>query len=237
MKHYYDGQRMIDLRHGDSIQIMQDLIDEGVQVDVIITDPPYKVITGGRTNAEAPKGILASNTQLMKTIPEFKDWLPLAYKLLKPDTHIYIMTNFHELYNMMTEVKNAGFEMHNLLVWEKNTSTPNRWYMKNCEYTIFARKGDIKTINNPSSKTVHRFTNPTGKEHPAEKPVDLMEYYITNSTNTNDIVLDPFMGTGTTGVASKNTDRRFIGIELEKDYYNIAQNRVKNTNRLESFMV
>lgn len=225
----------VDLRHGDSIEIMQHLIDEGVQVDVIITDPPYKVITGGsnKNNTKSPKGILTANTQLMKTIPDFKDWLPLAYKVLKSDSHIYIMTNFHELYNIMTEVKNAGFEMHNLLVWEKNTCTPNRWYMKNCEYTIFARKGKAKAINNPSSKTVHKFNNPTGKKHPAEKPVDLMKHYITNSTNTNDIVFDPFMGIGSTGVASKNTGRQFIGIELEKNYYDIAEDRIKNVQRLD----
>lgn len=223
------------IRLGNSITVMDELIDEGVQVDVIITDPPYKVITGGRTNAEAPKGILASNTQLMKEIPPFDQWLSRCYNILKPDSHIYIMTNFHELYSMMSEVKNAGFEMHNLLVWEKNTSTPNRWYMKNCEYTIFARKGNIKTINNPSSKTVHHFTNPTGKIHPAEKPVELMEYYITNSTKENDIVLDPFMGTGTTGVACKNTYREFIGIEIDKEYYDIAMNRVENTTRLDKF--
>lgn len=219
----------MDLRHGDSIEVMHQLIKDGVKVDLVVTDPPYKVITGGsnENKANAPQGILTPNKQLMKTIPDFKDWLPLVYKLLKPDSHVYIMTNFHQLYSMMKEVKDAGFNMHNLLIWEKNTCTPNRWYMKNCEYTIFARKGKAKRINNPSSKTVHMFTNPVKKDHPAQKPVELMEFYITNSTSKNDIVLDPFMGTGTTGVASKNTDRRFIGIELDKTYYEIAEHRIR----------
>jgi site-specific DNA-methyltransferase (adenine-specific) len=216
-----------DLFFGDSCEIMKRLISEGKLVDVIITDPPYKVITGGRSDTGGCSGILNANKQLMRKIPEFKDWLPLCYDILKPDTHAYFMVNFFELYNLMTEVKGAGFEIHNLLIWEKNSMTPNRWYMKNCEYIIFARKGKSKSVRNPSSKTVHKFQNPTHKVHPAEKPIDLMKHYISNSTDLGELVLDPFMGTGTTGVAAKQLQRSFIGIEIEEDYFKIAKDRIE----------
>ena len=100
--------------------------------------------------------------------------------------------------------------------------------MKNCEFTLFFKKGKAKTINNPSSKMVHKFNNPTGKKlHPTEKPVDLMEMYVLNSSNKSDLVLDPFMGSGSTGIACINTGRSFIGIELDEKYFNIAKERIK----------
>ncbi len=65
------------------------------------------------------------------------------------------------------------------------------------------------------------------KEHPTEKPIELMKLYIENSSNENDTVLDPFMGSGSTGVACKNTNRNFIGIELDENYFNIAKKRIE----------
>ena len=100
--------------------------------------------------------------------------------------------------------------------------------MKNCEYTLFFRKGKAKYINDiGGSKTVHSFNNIIGnKLQPTQKPIDLMEFYINNSTNENDIVLDPFMGSGSTLVACKNLRRNGIGIELYEVIYNIALTRV-----------
>lgn len=99
--------------------------------------------------------------------------------------------------------------------------------MKNCEYVLFLRKGKAKYINNISSKTVHKFNNIKGsKLHPTEKPIDLLEFYISNSSQEDDIVLDPFMGSGSTGVACKNLSRQFIGIEIDEKYFKIANKRI-----------
>ena len=101
--------------------------------------------------------------------------------------------------------------------------------MKNCEYVILARKGFAKSINNPSSQTVHNFDNIIGnKQHPTEKPVDLMKLYVGNSSQVGDTVLDPFMGVGSTGVACKELGRNFIGVELDKQYFDIAESRIVN---------
>ena len=156
-----------------------------------------------------------------------EDWFPELYRVLKQDSHCYIMTNTINLETYLRVSRETGFQLHNVLVWRKNNATPNRWYMKNAEYILFLRKGKAKKINKLGSKTVHEINNIIGnKNHPTEKPVKLMELYIENSSKVNDIVLDPFMGTGATGVACKNLGRQFIGIEIDNHYYEIAKQRI-----------
>lgn len=220
---------MIDLKMGDALEILKTIPNESI--DCVVTDPPYKIITGGDSNGKnsvRPKGILKGNRELMRTVPKFSEWLPELFRVLKDGTQNYIMVNSSNLLKMANEIEKAGFKIQNFLVWQKNNCTPSQFYMKNCEYTIFFRKGKSKYINDiGGSKTVHSFDNIIGnKVHPTEKPIDLMEFYINNSTNENETVLDPFMGSGTTGVACKNLNRDFIGIEMQQDYFNIASERV-----------
>ena len=227
MKEYYKTE-LGTLYQGDCLEVMDGLIKEGIKVDAIITDPPYKVITGGKNGTKGkPSGILTKNKQLMGVIPEFSDWLPKVFKLLNNDSHAYFMINMLNLKDLMITVEDAGFHIHNVLVWKKNNATPNKWYMKNCEYIVFCRKGKSKFINNCGSKVVECFDNPRNKIHPTEKPIGLMELYVSNSTKENEVVFDPFMGSGTTGVAAKNLNRNFIGIEMNETYFEIAKNRIE----------
>ena len=110
--------------------------------------------------------------------------------------------------------------------------------MKNCEFVIFCRKGKAKYINNiGDSKTVHEFNNISGKKvHPTEKPIELMKFYIENSSEENDTVLDPFMGSGSTGVACVNTFRNFIGFEIDENYFNIATKRIEEAQELNELL-
>tara|TARA_R110000787_G_scaffold3693_1_gene14254 strand:- start:556 stop:1257 length:702 start_codon:yes stop_codon:yes gene_type:complete len=222
---------MIDLKIGDALEILKTIPSESI--DCVVTDPPYKIITGGDSNGKnsiRPKGILKGNRELMRTVPKFSEWLPELFRVLKNGTQNYVMVNSSNLLKMANEIEKAGFKIQNFLVWHKNNCTPSQFYMKNCEYTIFFRKGKSKYINDiGGSKTVHSFNNIIGnKVHPTEKPTPLMEFYIKNSTNENDIVLDPFMGSGSTGLACKNTNRSFIGIEMQEDYFEIAKNKIEN---------
>lgn len=221
-----------ELYNGDCLEIMKKIPDKSV--DCVITDPPYRTISGGNKSEKWKSGyassVLYKNDGKIFDNNDIKisDWVKECYRVLKDGTHAYFMTNLLNLSEMLIEVKKCGFDIHNLLVWEKNTCNTNRWYMKNCEYVLFVKKGPAKTINNPSSKTVHIFNNPVGnKLHPTEKPVGLMELYVSNSTNCGDVVLDPFMGSGTTGVACKHLNRNFIGIELDKKYFEMAKNRIE----------
>ena len=207
-----------------------DLEDESI--DLIITDPPYKTITGGDSdgiNSKRPKGMLDGNRKLFKYQKlEIKSWMSELYRVLKNGSHCYIFTNALNMKEMLNESEKAGFKLHNILVWEKNNCTPSQYYMKNCEYILFLRKGKAKYINEiGNSKTVHKFNNIIGKKlHPCEKPIDILKMYINNSSNKNDVVLDPFMGSGSTLVACKELNRNYIGYEIDKQYFDIAQKRI-----------
>lgn len=196
--------------------------------DLVVTDPPYKTITGGDNNGAnsvRPAGMLSGNRRLFsyQNTIKFSEWLPEVYRVLKEGTHCYIFTNSLNMKDLLIESENVGFKLHNILVWEKNNCTPSQFYMKNCEYVLFLRKGKAKWINNiGSSKTVHHFDNVRHKEHPTEKPVDLLKFYIANSSHEGDVVLDPFMGCGSTGIACNELNRRFVGIEIDKEYYDKA---------------
>lgn len=204
-------------------------------VDLVVTDPPYKTITGGDSdgkNSTRPKGMLSGNRKLFAHQNNIKpsQWIPELFRVLKEGSHCYIFTNHLNMKDMLIESEKAGFKLHNILVWEKNNCTPSQFYMKNCEYILFLRKGKAKWIRNiGGSKTVHQFQNIIGKKvHPTEKPVELMQYYVENSSSDGELVLDPFMGSGPTGVACLNSDRDFIGIELDEEYFRIAKDRIEN---------
>jgi site-specific DNA-methyltransferase (adenine-specific) len=224
----------IQLIHGDCIQLLKSIDTESI--DLIVTDPPYKIISGGDSggkNSIRPKGMLSGDRKIMKIIPKFSEWLPECFRVLKNGSHAYFMVNSSNLLELANEVVLSGFKIHNFLVWEKNNCTPSQFYMKNCEYIIFCRKGKAKWINDiGSSKTVHKFDNILGKKiHPTEKPTDLLEYYIANSSNIGDMILDPFAGSGSAGVACKKLKRSFLGIEIDADYYRIAKSNLESTNK------
>lgn len=205
---------------------------DDASVDVIVTDPPYRTISGGSDATslahKRPAGMLAKNDGRIFAHNDvaFSSYLPDLFRVLKSPGHMYLMLNFLNLEAGLAEVRAAGFEVHNLLIWQKNNATPNRWYMKNVEYVVFARKGPARAINNRGAKTCHAFGNVRGKTHPTEKPVALMEHYILNSSQPGDVVLDPFMGTGATGVAALKNGRRFIGAEIDPAYFETASKRL-----------
>lgn len=218
----------IKLKQGDSLELLKEIPD--CSIDLIVTDPPYRCISGGRAGKRnQPSGILTKNDGKLFDHNNVKasDFFPELYRVLKDDAHCYVMVNLLNLQDFMNAAFQAGFKIHNLLIWRKNNVTPNRWYMKNCEFTLFLYKGRAKPIRNCGSKQCHDFSNIVGrKQHPTEKPVELMEYYLLNSSCENDIVLDPFMGSGSTAVACVNTGRHFIGMELDQKYFDIAANRI-----------
>ena len=201
-------------------------------IDLVVTDPPYKTITGGNNNgkySKRPCGMLSNNTKLFAHQKiSISDWMPQIFRVLKNGSHCYIFSNALNLREMLNESDEAGFKLHNLLVWQKNNCTPSQYYMKNCEYILFLRKGKAKWINDiGGSKTVHQFNNIIGEKlHPCEKPTELLKMYIQNSSNETDIVLDPFVGAGSTMLAAIELNRRYIGYEIDENYYEITKNRI-----------
>lgn len=212
---------------GDCRGVLKQLPD-GI-FDLLVTDPPYHTITGG-DSGNRPKGMLSGNRVLFthQNDIEISEWMGDVFRVLKDGSHAYVMTNALNMKEMLVESEKVGFKLHNILCWEKNNLTPSQYYMKNCEYVLFLRKGKAKYINNiGESRTVHKINNIIGKKtHPCEKPVELLKIYILNSSKEGDIVFDPFMGTGSCGVACLRTKRRFFGIERDHDFYGIATKRL-----------
>lgn len=220
------------LYNKDCMEVMRNMPTGSV--NVVVTDPPYKVISGGKPHKKGqPSGMLSKNDGKIFTYNDIKpeDWIPEVYRILKEGSHCYIMTNTLNMERYLRICRECGFGLHNILCWHKNNVTPSRWYMKNCEFTLFLRKGKAKTIKNVGSKMIHEFDNIIGnKAHPTEKPVELMKFYIANSCNIGDVVFDPFCGSGSTLIAAKQLGCSYIGCEIDPEYYIIANNRLKEVS-------
>lgn len=216
----------------DAREVMAKLKSESF--DLLVTDPPYKTISGGNKAKGAPKGMLSKNDgRIFKHNDiKFSEWLPEAYRLLKPGAQAYIFTNLLNLKEVWEEAEKAGFKVHNLLVWEKNNATPNRWYMKNHEYVLYLYKkgmGQPVSIKDCGCKTVHQFDNIVGdKLHETEKPVDLLRMYIRNSCPVNGWVLDPFAGSASTLISSLLEKVRCFTIEIDEKYTDADMSRIKD---------
>jgi site-specific DNA-methyltransferase (adenine-specific) len=137
------------------------------------------------------------------------------------------MVNARNLKELQQKAEDVGFIFQQLLVWDKGNSTPNKYYLNSLEFILMLRKGGAKNINNLGTSNLLRIPNIIGdKTHPTEKPVDLWEVLIKNSSEPGDTVLDCFMGTGSSGIACKKLGREYIGIEIDKKYYDISSNRL-----------
>lgn len=198
-------------------------------VDMILTDPPYRVISGGNKNPDAPVGVLAANDG---RIFEHNDidvtqYAADLFRVLKSPGHLWMFINEKNRVRFETELCRVGFVTHFLGGWIKNTCTPNRWGMKNVEPVLMMRKGPARAFYNCGVKQFESCDNIVGdKVHPTEKPVRLLERYLSASTAPGDVVLDPFMGSGSTGVACAAAGRDFIGFEIDPVYYGVACRRI-----------
>jgi DNA modification methylase len=226
----------IQIHHGDCMGVLADMPDNSV--DLIVTDPPYRVVSGGSnselarrsTAREGNNNMLAKNDGRIFDHNDIKptEYLPELYRVLRPGRDAYVMTNNITLLPLLTAAKEAGFKFHGLLVWVKNNSTPNRWYLKNLELTCYFYKPPARAIRDMGSKQAFFCNNvpPRDKQHPTQKPLALMDHYIRNSSDEGWIVFDPFMGSGSTGVAAVQAGRKFIGVEKSPEYFAVAENRL-----------
>lgn len=158
---------------------------------------------------------------------KFSEWLSEVYRVLKNGTHAYIMVNGRNMAELQAEAEKCGFKFVNLLVWEKNNAIANRYYMYKCEFILLLRKGKARTINHPGTANVFHINNISGKKlHPAQKPEELIRLLIENSSNVGDVILDPFMGVGTTCIVCSKINRHYIGFDIDERYFKIAKERL-----------
>lgn len=211
---------------------------ESESVDLIVTDPPYKLTSRGTSGSMGGAfwtGDLAKSGKVFKSgSADISDWIGQCYRVLKNGTHIYIMVNDQNLTHYLNQIKNSNFEFVKTLVWVKPNKICGRWYMTQKETIILARKGEQRPINNAGTSDViftpnfKKLKSDGANLHDTEKPVDLMQTVIENSTNSGEVVLDPFAGIGAFAIACINTNRNYIGFELDKHYCDIATERIES---------
>lgn len=218
----------------DCLEGMKRIPDDSI--DLVCTDVPYKLTSRGSSGTmsgywageKARKGLVFDNNDI-----EIEDYLPELYRILKDGTHCYIMCNQSNLPHFMEVINNSEFKFIKCLIWDKGNKICGRFYMNCFEYIIMLRKGRERPINNCGTGDILRIPNKKTKGidgkniHDSEKPIDLMNILIQNSSDDGDIVIDPFMGSGTTAIAAIRTKRNFIGFELQKEYFDIANKRIK----------
>ena len=220
------------LINGDCILEMDKLIKKKVMVDLIITDPPY--LMNYKTNSRK-KTHKFTTTILNDDNPRLiEDMVKRCFKLLKDGGAFYCFCNDIKI-DFFKQTIEKYFQIKNILVWEKNNGTMGDLkgsYRKSAEFIIFAVKGR-HILNGKRDKDVLHFKRvPSSKlVHQNQKPLKLIMYLITKSSKKGDTVLDCFMGSGTTCVASKKLLRNFIGIELDDTYFKIAKKRVEVLNK------
>lgn len=211
------------LYNGDCLEVMDRLIADGVTVDSIITDPPYGM--SFQSNYREVKHSLIKNDNSLEWL---EDFAKRCYSLSKDNTAHYIFCSFHNI-DIFKQAFEKEFVVKNILVWEKNNTSMGDLkgnFAPKIEFILFLHKGR-RLINGKRTPNIFKFSRTKNELHPTQKPVDLMSHLIEKFTDEGQTVLDPFMGSGTTGVACKQTNREFIGIELDKDYFEIASNRIQ----------
>ena len=228
---------MIKLYNDDCLKVLKTIPDKSI--DLIVTDPPYKLTARGSSGTmggywkdiKAKKGTVFDNNNI-----SFNDYINELYRVLKDDSILYIMCNNKNLRELLNVSIDAGFKFVKNLIWEKGNKICGKYYMGCYEYIALFRKGKDKPINNCSTPDILKVPIKKLKDinnknlHDTEKPIELMKILIENSSNNNDIVFDPFMGIGSSGIASKELNRNFIGIEIDEKYFNIAKERMGNIN-------
>lgn len=217
------------LYHADCREVLPTL--SGIKC--LLTDPPYRVTSGGFGDLEGGfsgwiKDAYNNSGEIVTCDIEWHEWLNLIPATLSDDAQAYIFSNDRNLGTARLAAEDAGLKFHRLLVWDKRAALPNRWYQQTCEFVLFMRTGRAYMIANPSTKSLISLFQRDESDHPTEKPVDLCRIYIENSTSPGDAVLDPFMGSGTTGVAAAMSGRKFVGIEFEQKWFDVACERIAN---------
>lgn len=226
-------------------------------IDLAILDPPYYIENMKKKLADQSIRRSSRNSVFhaewdfkFETLDNYKEWTRLLLielqRVLKPKAQTYLFMSYHHLDWMITMVKEVGFRFYKPLIWYKPDVMglfPNQY---GCNYEPFlwfskrGKEGKHKNHIGCAQRDVMMFYSTNIKYrkeadfHPTPKPVQLIRQLIKNSSDEGDVVLDCFMGSGTTAVASKNTGRQFLGCELNPEYVATCEKRLtqKNLNTL-----
>lgn len=244
--YYQSKDKNFCLYQGNSIQVLGQLKE---QVDMIFADPPYFLSNGGikiqgRRMVSVDKGDW-DKADSLEYIDKFnQEWIDACNPLLKDNGTIWVCGTFHNIYSVEKCLKNAGFQIINIITWQKSDPTPT-WgelhFNFSSEYIIWARKNPkskhyfnyelMKELNGGvlmpdvwKLPTVGMWEKTCGK-HPTQKPLRLLYRIVLASTRVGEVILDPFAGSCTTGIAANLLGRKFVGIDKSEDYLNLGIKR------------
>lgn len=223
------------LHQGDCLDALRGL--QPGAVDAIVTDPPY--CSGGRQQAGARNTVSKSDRQdaawfigdNMGTDTYLWFMREVARECARISTAgapAYVFTDWRQLTTIVTAWESVGWTYKSLIVWDKNRGgAMGSWWRNNHEFVCAFVKGKARPLSSASFFNTWRGTKPQGGAHPTEKPVELMRYLVSSITPAGCTVLDPFAGSGTTGVAALLEGFKFIGIEQDGEYVRIARERLQ----------
>lgn len=237
----YQTERIIkddyELYLGNAYTMFKELKRNKIKVNHIITDPPYNISQNNNfsTMRKPRKGVDFGEWD--KNF-DLYNWISDYAEILDKNGSMIIFCSYRFISYIIDKLEKSGMIVKDTLIWKKSNPMPrniDRRYVQDTEFAVWAVKKNSKWIfNKPEEKSYLRSCFETsivsGKEktiHPTQKSLKLMESIIKIHTNENDVILDPFMGSGSTGVAALKNNRKFIGIELEKEYFTIANSRLE----------
>lgn len=250
IKYYYEKDNF-KLIQGDSFKILKNISPNSI--DMIFADPPY-FLSGDGITCNAGKMVSVKKGEWDKKIDikekhKFnKQWIRLCKNILKDNGTIWISGTMHNIYSIGMALEEEGFKIINNITWKKLNPPPNiscRAFTHSTETILWAKKNNfkhkfnyniMKELNNGKQmKDVWEtsLTKPSEKKcgkHPTQKPIELLEKIILSSTDENDLILDPFNGSGTTGIVANRLNRKYIGIEIEKEYLDLTIRRKESEN-------
>lgn len=245
---YYYNKDNFKLILGDSLKKLKKI--EPQSIDMIFADPPY-FLSGNGISCSGGKMVSVNKGDWDKKISieekhKFnRKWIRLCYKILKDNGTIWISGTMHNIYSIGMALEQEGFKIINNITWKKLNPPPNiscRFFVHSTETILWAKK-DLKqakhTFNYELMKELNggkqakdvwemSLTKPSEKKcgkHPTQKPEKLLEKIILSSTNEEDLILDPFNGSGTTGIVANKLNRKYIGIDKEKEYLDLTIKR------------
>jgi DNA (cytosine-5)-methyltransferase 1/site-specific DNA-methyltransferase (adenine-specific) len=222
----------------DAYQFINTLKEQGIIVNHIITDPPYNISQENNFNTLEGNRKGVDFGEWDKNF-DLTSWIKPYTEILDKDGSIIIFCSYKYISYICTALEKADTIVKDIIVWQKSNPMPRnttRRYVQDMEFAIWATQKKAKwTFNKPeeipylrsmfSEAVVH------GKEktgHPTQKSLKLMEDIIRIHTNENDLILDPFAGSGTTLEAALKNNRRCIGIELNPYHFDIMKDRLQN---------
>ena len=237
------------LLEGDCLTVIPQIEND---VDMVFADPPYFLSNGGQTVKNGKiqsvnKGdwdkLISDNDAYVFTY----EWLSAVRGKMADNATIWVSGTHHNIFTLGRILPQLGFKILNVITWEKTNPPPNfscRFFTHSTEFIIWARKHPkvphyfnydlMKRLNNDKQMkdvwrlpAIAKWEKSCGK-HPTQKPLALLAQIILASTKKDALILDPFAGSSTTGIAGHVLERRFIGIEQEFDYLKLSQARYED---------